>query len=402
LPDDIVSKGSPYLRTRSLTLPVYGRECGTFRELLDARILVYFPHGIGDWAQFAYLLALLEPSNRYWMTRYGDDFVALIDGCGFAGAAYTGVSSVDNDFGGAFGNRHFGIELHTLDGTPHRICLPERLSEFCRRERINALLWETFSETRGTVPYPFHSKARNALQHLISAKRLSSLHLDAPLTSALSFRVGPIVRAWVESRLDQLPAFNGRKICLIARNGYTSMEKNWGHAFRQDLPPQKRREGEECRDFMRLLRRKDDRWIFLVIEDRLFEGDDTMRSRELHAYSYAELFGTGTQTTIPFGLVMRVLASIADLCVGVPTGPFHVCMAKADLPTVGIWIQHLPSWYEEPKAASVHVIARNARNSLIRYPGSFCTKPGLEFRAIFTNTRIISGEQAIAAVEALL
>ena len=30
--------------------------------------------------------------------------------------------------------------------------------------------------------------------------------------------------------------------------------------------------GEECRDFMRLMLKKDSKWLFLVTEDRLFEG----------------------------------------------------------------------------------------------------------------------------------
>jgi hypothetical protein len=33
---------------------------------------------------------------------------------------------------------------------------------------------------------------------------------------------------------------------------------------------------------------------------------------------------------------MKVLANLADLCVGVPAGPYHLAMAKPSLPTVGI------------------------------------------------------------------
>ncbi len=38
------------------------------------------------------------------------------------------------------------------------------------------------------------------------------------------------------------------------------------------------------------------------------------------------------------------------------------------MPRVGIWIQHLPSWYDEPNTASVHVISRNVRE-IILTPG---------------------------------
>lgn len=363
---------------------------------------MYFPHGIGDWAQFSYILPLLEPSNRYWMTRYGDEFVALIDDCPLVCPGYSGINSADNDFGGAFGNRHFGIGGAALDGRVRQVNLPGPLFELCRSQQIDAMLCEGFPETRGGVAYPFHSKARNALRHLVPPQRLATFDLEKPLQSPLSFKVGASVRAWVEARLRDAIGMTNRKVCLVARNGYTSTDKNWGHAFRQDLPPPERREGQECRDFMRLLREKDDRWAFVVIEDRLFEGDDTVRSRDLQAYSYAELFGSVDQATIPFGLVIKVLASIADLCVGVPTGPFHICMAKVDLPTIGIWIQHLPSWYDEPKVASIHIIGRTLRRQLGRQPGSFCTTAGLEFRTILVETRIVRAEPVLAAVEALL
>jgi hypothetical protein len=114
------------------------------------------------------------------------------------------------------------------------------------------------------------------------------------------------------------------------------------------------------------------------------------------------LFGAPEIGVLPFGLVMKVLVNLAELCVGVPSGPFHLAMAKPGLPTVGIWIEHLPSWYDEPKAASRHVISRNVRDcGLDLRPGSFFRKEGLEFRALRVDSRIITGEQVMAAVEDL-
>ncbi len=384
-------------------LPVYTHERGAFNGVRDAKVLIYFPHGLGDWAQFARVLPMLEPSNRYWMTRYGDDCIALVNRCAGARPVYLGVNGTQNGDGAAFENRHFGLEYTRLDGSPRDVVLPDSLLEFCEREQIDALLWTSFPEIGGRIPYPHHSKARNVIRHLVSADRLAKFDLASPLPNPLSFEVDPFVRRWVEARLRTLLGLRGRRLCLIARNGYTSIGKNWGHEFREELPPGKRREGQECRDFMRSMRAKDDRWIFLVFEDRLFEGDDTVRSRELEAYSYAELFGTIDQPMIPFGLVVKVLASIADLCVGVPVGPFHVCMAKPDLPVVGIWIEHVPSWYEEPKEASIHLIGRCVRERrLNRLPGSFFTKSHLHYRSTYTETRGVAGEHVLAAVEELL
>ena len=56
------------------------------------------------------------------------------------------------------------------------------------------------------------------------------------------------------------------------------------------------------------------------MEDRLYDGDDTVRVQEFHAYSYAELFGTVGGDTPPFGLVMKALVGLADLAAASPQG----------------------------------------------------------------------------------
>lgn len=386
-----------HLRLTPCRLRAYSHERMQFCDLRNANVLVYFPHGFGDWVHFSRILPLLEPSNRYWMTRYGDDNVALMDRCAYAQPVYLGINGTQNGDGAKFANRHFGLEYDSLDGSERELTLPDSLAEFCERERIDAMLWTSFPEPNGRVPYPYHTKSRNLLRYL--APRHGA-ELATPLASALCLEVDPFVTAWVEARLKNLLNLRGRKLCLIARNGFSSVGKNWGHRFREDLPPGKRREGEECRDFMRLMRRKDERWTFLLIEDRLFEGDDTMRSRDLQAYSYAEIFAALDQPMIPFGLVMKVLVSIADLAVGVPVGPYHLCMVNPALPAVGIWIEHLPSWFEEPRDGAVHVISRNVRDSALdRKPGSFFTTPTLRYRTLYVETRIVTGEQAFAAAE---
>ena len=70
--------------------------------------------------------------------------------------------------------------------------------------------------------------------------------------------------------------------------------------------------------------------MFLVMEDTMFHGADTVRSEELHAYSFAELFGAAGQACFPFGIVMKALVNLADLSIGVPTGPYHLSMAARD------------------------------------------------------------------------
>jgi len=139
------------------------------------------------------------------------------------------------------------------------------------------------------------------------------------------------------------------------------------------------------------------------MEDQFFDGNNSMSSEELHAYSYAEVFGTQNTLTIPFGLIMKAIVSLADLSIGVPAGPFHLSMAKAELPTVGIWLTHLPNWYDEPKQSSIHLIGQEVRSrGLEKLPGSFYSAPDFNYRVRNLFTRTVSGEHVLNAVEELL
>ena len=382
---------------------VYTRDDGGFKDLRGANVLIYFPHGFGDWVQLAYALPLLEPSNRYWITRFGDDNVALMEGHPTVTPVYLGLNGTQNGGGEAFGNRNFGLGDDTADGSEHELQLPASLHELCVRERIGALLWSPFLETYGSTGFPYHSKARYFARGAAPGAQTARVDFGVPLTSSLTFDVPAWAGQWVESRLRNMLGLPGRKLCIIGRNGYTSVGKNWGHRWREEMPDAQRREGEECRDFMRLMLRKDPRWIFLTMEDRLFGGDDTVRAPELNCRSYAEVFGEADSPSIPCGLVMKVLANVADLCVGVPAGPYHLCMTKPELPTVGVWLEHVPSWYDEPKDASIHVVSRNVRDhALDRRPGSFFDKGRLRFRTMHVDSRVVRGADVVAAVEALV
>jgi ADP-heptose:LPS heptosyltransferase len=103
------------------------------------------------------------------------------------------------------------------------------------------------------------------------------------------------------------------------------------------------------------------------------------------------------------GLVLKVILSFADLFIGVPSGPYHLAMVAPNLPVAGLWIEHLPSWYDEPKEASIHVISRNIQDKqLNQRPGSFASRGALNYRMTEIESRSISGERAFDAVQALL
>jgi hypothetical protein len=391
------------VRTRRHRLRVFRHDDGAFREVRDADVLLYWPHGFGDWVQFAYVIPFLEPTNRYWITRFGDDNVSLMEGHPRVTPLYTGSNTTHCGDGQAYGCRHFGLRYEEIDGEEREVDLPPSLHAACVRQGIDHLFWSGFPESAGWVEPPFHTKARALLRHLRTPEALDELPLERGLPSSLSFEPDPWVGRWVEARLRNLAGFDGHRLCVVGRNGYTSVGKNWGHRWRDDLPEGKRREGEECRDFIRIMKARDPRWMFLVVEDRMFEGDDTVRDPALDAVSYAELFGTPDNAPVPFGLVMKSVLARADLCVGVPAAPYHLAIAKPGLATVGLWTEHMPSWFDEPKEESIHLVSRNVIDEgLDRRPGSLGGSGSFRFDLRFLDTRVIPGEAVADAAEDLL
>jgi len=245
--------------SRMREMRVYRGDKDRFREVKDAKILIYWPHGFGDWVFLGYILPFLERSNRYFITRFGDGSTALYDGCPWITPLYMGLNSTHCEDGGVFGLRHFTVEEEHGDGALRQVRLPLALADACEKFGVDSLLHLPFPETYGGSAFPFHSKGRNMLRHLVESRRRPHEELKRPLANAISFDAPPNITAWVESRLRTWAGFGERKLCVIGRNGYTSVGKNWGHLWREDLPEGRRREGEECRDFMRLMLRKDPR-----------------------------------------------------------------------------------------------------------------------------------------------
>src|SRR5215469_13125610 len=77
---------------------------GRFADLRDARVLVYWPHGLGDWVHLSTIAPLLERSNTYAITRFGDDYVSLMDGNRYFTPLYSGVRAPGD--GAEQGARH--------------------------------------------------------------------------------------------------------------------------------------------------------------------------------------------------------------------------------------------------------------------------------------------------------
>lgn len=381
---------------------VHSHDRGDFKNLKNQNILIYWPHGFGDQIFVSYILPLLEKSNTYWITRFGDDNVYIHDGTDKVKTIKTGYNSTHCSDGGKYGCKHFSLEYHTVDGTLKPLKLPISLYEVCKKNNIRHMLWSWFPETHGNSEFPFHTKGRNLLKFLTDYKKEDKT-IFSSLQTYISLAPTPL-DAMIESRLQNKIGLDAKKkLCIISRVGYTAIGKNWGHEFREDLVEEKRHEGEEVRDFIKLLKEHDDKWIFLVMEDRHFTEKNTVKNLEHHCYSYADVFGTPDLSFLPFGMIIQTLIRRANLTIGVPTGPYHLSMACNTHPTIGIWIEHLPSWYDEPKDESIHIISKNIYDrGLDKRPGSFFKKESLEYKHVLSPTRPILGEFVIDNIKKLI
>ena len=76
-----------------LQMRVFRERLEGFGQVRDTGVLIYWPHGFGDFVFLATILPFLEPSNRYFITRFGDNNTAVFDGCELLTPLYLGFDS---------------------------------------------------------------------------------------------------------------------------------------------------------------------------------------------------------------------------------------------------------------------------------------------------------------------
>lgn len=357
-----------------LQLPAVREDRGRFAALHDARVLIYWPHGLGDWVHFGSLLPLLEPSNAYAITRIGDDYVSLMEGAGGVVPIFSGVRAPGD--GSNFGASHFGLTLRQCSGRSIRINLPEPLGGAVRQFAPTIVLWTDYPETEGRTPYPFHTKARNAARLLVKRERLASFDLAQPLKNAIDFSPDPQIVRLVDERLARFAAPTSR-VGMISRRGVTAARKNWG-------------DGAEARAFVAGMRGTRE-WRFISMdEEDLGEGVAGFRA----------LFADIDQ---PFTRLFKAVAQRVDLFIGIPAGPLHFMLARAGVPVVGLWLSHHPDWYDEPNPNAVHLIGRYVRDrGFHQRPASTTKPPSLLHRIEYLDTLAIDAHAVIESARTLI
>ncbi|MBV8198055.1 MAG: hypothetical protein JO263_07965 [Candidatus Eremiobacteraeota bacterium] len=358
--------------TSYFDLPALREDRGRFARLADAGVLIYWPHGFGDWVHFGAVAALLEPSNRYAITRFGDDYVSVMENCRVVTPLFGGVRRPSD--GEELGSPHFGLRLKDCNGKRRRIAVPEPLRDSVARFAPDALLWTDYPETEGRTAFPFHTKARNLVRLLVAPDRLNAAKLYEPLQSAIDFSPPAGVQKIVDERLARF-APPGTRLCVISRTGVTAARKNWG-------------DGSEATEFAALLRARTQRWRVLSMDDGT-AGDATFR----------DLFHSIDQ---PFARVFKALAARIELFVGIPAGPLHFVLARGGIPTVGLWLAHHPDWYDEPNPAAIHLIGSYVRErGFDRRPATLTKPPAHAHRVRLVAGQTIEARDVMAAADEL-
>lgn len=340
----------------------------------DRRALIYWPHGFGDWVHLGHVLPLLEPSNAYAVTRYGDDYVSVMDANSVAAPLYGGVLTPGD--GAGEGASHLGLALRRCNGEPAVLYLAERLAASVAEFAPDALLWTDYPETEGRTAYPFHTKARNLARRIVAPDRLSGFDLSKPLRSAIDFAAPLDVQRRVDERLAHL-APPGTRLCVISRSGVTAARKNWG-------------DGTEALEFAELLRRRSPTWRIVSMD----EEDLGERSAGFRAL-FADL-------ELPFGILMKAVAARIDLLVGVPAGPLHFALARGGIAVVGLWFAHHPDWYDEPNPDATHLVGSYVRERRFdRRIASTSKPPSLQHRIEYLDTAGVAAGIVLEAALAL-
>jgi hypothetical protein len=347
----------------SVRITVIDERRGRFARLREKHVLIYWPHGLGDFAHLATILPFLERSNRYAIVRYGDDYTSLLDANPYVRVVHTGARRISN--GSEDGSGHLGIDFKGIDGRERTIAAP-LLESAIAQERFDVLLYTDYPEREGRTKYPFHTKARALLRDLVDRHNLDMDALARPLPSTLDFSVDPRVRSIVDERVRSWVA-PGERLLLLCATGHSADRKNWAQAQR-----------------------------FAAIA-----AGESPRMRVLSfPQDFAKLFG---DVDVPFALLLKALTARADACAGVPAGPLHVALAHTGTPVVGIWHAHHPDWYEEPNTNAIHLLGRDViERGFDRRPATRTLPPELRNRTMAVAQSQVPAEDAWEAVRSLL
>lgn len=328
---------------------VFDERNGAFAGLRDTRVLIYWPHGLGDFVHLGTILPFLEPSNTYAITRIGDDFLSMLDGAQGIRVLYTGVREIDD--GAKFGVKHLGIDFKHIRNQAMDVMLPDPISTVIDPSEFDAILYTDYPEPTGRFGFPLFSKARVAIDAL-AGDRVDSIDWNNPLKNVISFQASVEVQARIDEKLCKQFGADAR-IMLLGTGGHTEPRKTWPADYERELISRWLR-SDPCNAVVRF-------------QDHALGIREDARIISLRAFCSAD--------NALFSEVLKALLARAKIYVGVPAGPLHAAMNARIIPVVGIWQAHHPDWYDEYFANSRHLVGRWVATMGFEYRLATKTKP---------------------------
>jgi len=322
-----------------------------FFALRNENVLIFWPHGVGDWVFLGTVLSLADKSNNYYVARFGDHHFPIFEN------AQENIHPVCISEDPSTPRGMNFPKLFNRDGMSgwgvgyDAIALPKNLHDLCVSKNIRHVIFD-FPEVYQSGVYPFHTKARNQLRHFLSA---DDPVLRTPIKNCISYDIPKDVELRLEAFFTNETGYDRtKKLCLISRIGHTHVEKNWGHEHRNLTTTQI--ESEEPIEFISLMKKDDPNWMFVSFEGAPYPPPHSLKSHELGCFSSHDLFGS---KKFMFAHVLKFLLKRCDLFVGVPTGPTMMAALSEDFPSLSLWLALFPSWYEEPKQNCTYILSQN-------------------------------------------
>ncbi len=341
---------------------------------------MYWPHGLGDWGMLGTFARWLAPTGGVYATRESTDSAAYFEGNEYIHPLYCHPEYPQ------IGRAIHG-ELFHIEGVE-----PSVASE------LECAVYPDFLETYGHQRAPLHSKVRYNAYHLVGPNNLPSKLLDGVLPRPTHAPIAPELDREIGRRVDELRSSLRTRVALIARTGFSSFGKNWGHRFRDELNGAE--EGAEAREFLRILGKQDQRWATVSLEAPGISGVHSLESESLGCVA-SHRFWDGLEW--PFVQLLRALLRHCDLVVAVPTGPLEIADQCFDGPTVSLWIEHYPSWLVEPRPNHAQVVSRNIKDEgYDDRPGSINSWAGVPYQFHVAQSRYLPAESVWDAYSSLM
>ena len=368
------------------------------KSFSNENVLIYFPHGLGDWVMYNTVTPLLNTNNNIFMTGYGDNYTSVLDNSNVK-PVYCGVNNVYLQ-GAEFPPLPDYINPDEDITRGIKKFLPASIANFCEKNNIKHFYHEPFFESGEKFPY--NSKARyhfKYFNHMLDENERNILNFK--LKNAISTNDNHSCTNMIRSRLQVTTNYNNNsKLIIISRYGITSVGKNWGHLYRTEKYPY---EGDEAREFIDLCYKKNKNCIFISMEHGQFDGKNTLADHSKNCYSSFELFGGfATKDSIPYAIFLKSLFTLADIHIGCPTGPLGLSLLYDNVRTVGLYCELMPSWYFEPGNNNINIVSSNNINARLQDQRTFNIDGTLNYNIKFVDTPYISGDFVFKEIEDLL